>query len=83
MKTEHRAACFRATLDLLGIPLPTWAQRLPSGRKPSISVEAAYRADNPETLHQATTRRHQEHAARLPNNNDPLAAAPIDTAFLG
>jgi len=46
-KSEHRMACFRGTLELLGIPLPNWAERKPSGRKPSIAVARAYETDNP------------------------------------
>jgi hypothetical protein len=65
----------RATLEMLGIPLPAWAERKPTGRKPGRSIAAAYRADNPETLHEATMRRVAEHKARLPDqdcDDDPL-----------
>lgn len=40
-------ACFRGAMELLGIPLPLWAERKPSGRKPSVAVALAYEADNP------------------------------------
>lgn len=80
-KNEHRMASFRGALELLGLPFPAWAMRKPSGRKPSISVASAYRADNPETLHEATMRKAQEHNARRPE--DPLLSAPLDTSFLG
>lgn len=65
----------RATLEMLGIPLPEWAERKPTGRKPGRSIAAAYRADNPETLHEATMRKVAEHKARIPNQDgedDPL-----------
>jgi hypothetical protein len=40
-------ACFRGAMELLYIPLPIWAKRKPSGRKPSIAIAKAYEADNP------------------------------------
>ena len=75
----------RATLEMLGIPLPEWAERKPTGRKPGRAIMAAYRADNPETLHEATMRKSREAASRLPDKapvDDPLMSAPIDTSFL-
>ena len=87
-KADHRILCgCRATLEMLGIPLPDWAQRKPTGPKPGKAIMAAFRADHPETLHQATMRKAQEHTARLPDKApayvDPLSTAPIDTSFLG
>lgn len=77
----------RATLEMLSIPLPEWAERKPTGRKPGRAIAAAFRSDNPETLHEATMRKVQEHTARLPEKApacvDPLTTAPIDTSFLG
>lgn len=37
----------RATLEMLGIPVPEYAERRPPGRPPSRAVTSAYRADNP------------------------------------
>ena len=76
-KADHRILCgCRATLEMLGIPLPEWAMRKPTGPKPGNRIAAAFRADNPETLHQATMRKAAEHTARLPakdhSNDDPL-----------
>jgi hypothetical protein len=75
-KADHRILCgCRATLEMLGIPLPEWAKRKPTGPKPGQRIAAAYRQDNPETLHQATMRKSADHAARLPDkpdNSDPL-----------
>lgn len=60
-RNAHRIAAFRSTLDLLSIPLPAWAERGVSGRTADHkAVLSSYRADNPETLHQATMRKHQE-----------------------
>jgi hypothetical protein len=75
-KADHRILCgCRATLEMLGIPLPEWAMRKPTGPKPGKAIMAAFRADNPETLHEATMRKVREHTARLPDNaedSDPL-----------
>ena len=81
-RNPHRMAAARAMMDLLSIPFPTWAERDISGRAAANrNMLAAFRTDHPETLHQATERKQQEHSARLPHT-DPLASAPIDTAFL-
>jgi hypothetical protein len=56
----------RATLEMLGIPLPDWAERKPTGRKPGQTIAAAHRADHPETLHEATMRKSRDAASRLP-----------------
>lgn len=40
-----------------------------AARRKMKALLAAYRADNPETLHQATIRKSQEHAARLPSHH--------------
>lgn len=75
-KSDRRVLCgCRATLEMLGIPLPDWAKRKPTGPKPGKAIMAAFREDNPESLHQATIRKSAEHAARLPaktENDDPL-----------
>lgn len=72
---------------MLGIPLPDWAQRKPSGPKPGQAIMAAYRAENPETLYDATMRKSKESASKVlskaPAFIDPLSTAPIDTSFLG
>ena len=82
-RNPHRMAAVRAMLDLLSIPFPEWAERDISGRAAANrNMLATFRADNPETLHQATVRRQEEHATRLPKAGDPLASAPIDTSFL-
>lgn len=74
-KADHRILCgCRATLEMLGIPLPEWAMRKPTGPKPGNRIAAAYRADNPETLHQATMRKVTSHAARLPAKPESPAA---------
>jgi hypothetical protein len=53
----HRMAACRALLDLLSIPLPDWATRDISGRAAARrNAIAAFRADNPETLHERTIR---------------------------
>ena len=70
-KADHRILCgCRATLEMLGIPLPEWAQRKPTGPKPGKAIMSAYRADNPETLHQATMRKSREAAARVPTKGE-------------
>ena len=57
-RNPHRLAAFRATLDLLSIPLPDWAERDISGRAAATrNAMAAFRADNRETLHEATMRK--------------------------
>ena len=57
-RNPHRLAACRALLDLLGIPLPDWAARDISGRAAATrNAMEAFRADNPETLHQATMRK--------------------------
>jgi hypothetical protein len=75
-KADHRILCgCRATLEMLGIELPDWAKRKPTGPKPGKAIIAAYRADNPETLHEATMRKVADHQARLPvkpEEDDPL-----------
>ena len=69
----HRMAAFRATLDLLNIPLPDWAIRGISGRAAARrDTIAAYRADNRETFHEATMRKSAEHKAKLPNTAKEL-----------
>lgn len=37
----------RATLELLGIPVPEYAVRKPAGRPPARAVAAAFNADHP------------------------------------
>ena len=70
-KADHRILCgCRATLEMLDIPLPDWAQRKPTGPKPGRAIMAAFRADNPETLYEATMRKSAEHTARLPVSSD-------------
>lgn len=83
-KADRRILCgCRATLEMLGIPLPEWAERKPSGPKPGRAIAAAFRVDNPETLYEATLRRSQEFAARLPGKADPLAlSSPSDQQML-
>lgn len=39
---------FRATLELLGLPLPLYALRRQPGPAPARSVAAAFRADHPK-----------------------------------
>jgi hypothetical protein len=57
-RNPHRLAAFRATLDLLSIPLPDWAERDVSGRAAATrKTMAAFRADITETLHEATMRK--------------------------
>ena len=73
----HRMAAFRATLDLLNIPLPDWAVRGISGRAAARrNTIAAYREDNPEGLRRATMRKVADHKANLPasfdRGDDPL-----------
>jgi hypothetical protein len=94
-KADHRILCgCRAALEMLGIPLPEWAQRKPTGPKPGHRIVAAYRADNPETLAEATIRKSREAASRLPSSTpeqapaqlpeeeDPLVTASINLDFL-
>jgi len=57
-RNPHRLAAARAMLDLLSIPLPDWAARDISGRAAATrNAMTAYRADNPETLAEATARK--------------------------
>ena len=73
-KADHRILCgCRATLEMLDIPLPDWAQRKPTGPKPGRAIMAAFRADNPETLYEATMRKSAEHTARLPASSNASA----------
>ncbi len=59
---DHRILCgCRATLEMLGIALPDWAERRPPGPKPGRAIMDAYRRDNPETLHEATMRKSRGH----------------------
>lgn len=47
-RSERRIqAGFRAALELLGLPLPGYAQRRAPGPRPSKAIAAAYAADNP------------------------------------
>ena len=69
-RNPHRMAAVRAMLDLLSIPFPNWAERDISGPGAARNMLAAYRADNPETLAQATARKLRERGV-------------IDTSFLG
>src|SRR6476661_6623502 len=66
----------RATLEMLGIALPDWAERRPTGRKPGRSIAAAFRADNPETLHEATMRKFADYTARFPAKNETPSPPP-------
>jgi hypothetical protein len=53
----HRIAAFRAVLELLSIPLPDWAARDISGRAAARrKAIAAFREENPETLHERAVR---------------------------
>lgn len=47
-RDRHKQAATRGLLELLGVPLPQWAQRSPSGRA-SIAKAAMdrFRADHP------------------------------------
>jgi len=57
-RNPHRLAACRAMLDLLSIPLPDWAARDISGRAAATrNAMTAFRADNPETLAEATARK--------------------------
>lgn len=57
-RNPHRLAAARAMLDLLSIPLPDWAARDISGRAAATrNAMTAFRADNPETLAEATARK--------------------------
>ena len=50
----------RATLEVLGIPVPEYAKRKPTGRPPSRVIAAAYAADNPNQAPAPLTyKRHQ------------------------
>jgi hypothetical protein len=65
----HRMAAFRATLELLSIPLPDWAVRDISGRAAARrDAIAAFRQDNPETLHDRTMRRNSERTRESPRD---------------
>lgn len=85
-KADHRIMCgCRATLEMLGIPLPDWARRKPTGPKPGRAIAAAFRADNPETLYEATLRRSRERTDRLPSLTDRHAkvrAIQLDAAVM-
>lgn len=73
----------RFVLEALDVPYPEYLKRKPAGRPLAKRIMADFRADNPETLHQATVRKSSEAASRLPGTPDPLTTAPIDTSFLG
>jgi len=67
-RNPHRLAAVRAMLDLLSIPFPGWAERDISGRAAANrNMLAAFRADNPETLHQATMRKSGHSDTRFPD----------------
>ena len=66
-KADPRIMCgCRATLETLGIPLPDWAKRKPTGPKPGRAIAAAFRADHPETLYEATMRQYRSGARQWP-----------------
>lgn len=71
----------RFVLEALNLPYPDYLSRKPAGRPLAKRIMSDFRRDHPETLHQATTRRQQEHSARL--LSDPLASAPLDGALRG
>jgi hypothetical protein len=86
-RNPHRLAACRALLDLLSIPLPSWAVRDISGRAAATrNIMRAFRADNPETLYQATVRKSRECASRLPNriphDVDPLTLSDAELELL-
>lgn len=66
----------RFVLEALNLPYPDYLNRKPAGRPLAKRVMADFRRDHPETQHQATMRKHQDHAARVPSG-DPLAAIPV------
>ena len=48
-QNRHKQSATRALLDLLGIPLPDWAERSPSGRAAVTKAALArFKADNPD-----------------------------------
>ena len=48
MRADHRAMMgLRATLEILGIPVPTYAVRRKPGRTPAKDVMDAFQSDNP------------------------------------
>lgn len=80
-KADPRIMCgCRATLEMLGIPLPDWAKRKPTGPKPGRAIAAAFRADHPETLYEATMRQYRAGAREWPTLSQRLAARAQSTA---
>ncbi|ODP36197.1 hypothetical protein [Sphingomonas turrisvirgatae] len=53
----------RATLEMLGLPLPDYAMRQPAGRRPAKAVMAAYQLDNHSQRHPAGYRPRRENAS--------------------
>jgi hypothetical protein len=78
-KSDRRIAIgFRACLELLGIPVPSYAGRRKPGRTPAMSVMTAFGADH-------VTPRSYQLAPRKPNASPvtPVALAPTAVAGPG
>lgn len=74
-RADHRAMMgLRAALEILGIPVPTYAIRRKPGRTPAKDVMDAFRADSPAPLNTTL-------APRKPNASPAqVAAAQADNS---
>ena len=57
----------RFIFDAFDIPYPDYLERKPAGRPFANRVMEAYRADNPESLYEATMRKSRNCGDRLPH----------------
>lgn len=84
-RTDHRAMMgLRAALEILGIPVPTYASRRKPGRTPAKDVMDAFRADMPTMLNTTLTPRkpsaNAERVAKAQCNNSARIARIKATA---
>jgi hypothetical protein len=87
-RADHRALMgLRATVEILGIPVPDYAVRRKPGRTPAKDVMRAYRADNPaarsHTLAPRKPNAPRAHLAAEPTGacSSPPSAAAVPSLF--
>jgi hypothetical protein len=92
-RADHRALMgLRATVEILGIPVPDYAVRRKPGRTPAKDVMRAYRADNPAPRsHTLAPRKPNADPATIAARKAPVGTNPViagvpnlfDQAFTG
>jgi hypothetical protein len=93
-RADHRALMgLRATVEILGIPVPDYAVRRKPGRTPAKDVMKAYRADNPAPRsHTLAPRKPNADPAQIAARKAPVGTNPVsatgvpnlfDQAFAG